>query len=176
MCYTHSIAIVSTLRRCGGRRRKRIHRAPAAPLQSAVTEGEEEPWAEAAAAHTAPFKARGCPRLRTCADPGKGRGRSPARTRRPAFVRAAALADPSRERPRYLRAASASMAAPLRVRLLLPSPRAPALPLGVRTQPHRGGRWTDGAGLGPSHAATSPRRVPSALPSPSEEASRLAVT
>lgn len=97
--------------------------------------------------------------------------------RRPAFVRAAALADPSRELPRYLRAASASMAAPLRMRLLLPSPQAPALPLGVRTQPHDPGcRWTNGAGLGPSHAATSPRRVPSALPSPSEEDSGLAVT
>lgn len=130
--------------------------------------------------HTPPFKARGYRRLRTCADPGswgaEGTGRSPPRTRRPAFVPAAAQTDPSRELPRYLRAASASMAAPPRVRPLLPSPRAPALPLGARTH-HRigaaGGRMALASapptllhhrGESPAHFRPPPRR-PEASPS-----------
>lgn len=105
-----------------------------------------------------------------------GAGRSPLRTRKPAFVRAAALTDPSRERPRYLRAASASMAAPPRVRPLLPSPRAPALPLSARTHHRIGaaGGWTALAsapptllhhrGESPAHFRPPPRR-PAASPS-----------
>lgn len=140
-------------------------------------EGEEEPRAEVAAVHTAPFKARGYPGLRTCADRWKGNWGGPHRARagRP-FVPAAALADHSPERPRYLRAASASMAAPLRMRLLLPSPRATAPQLGVRTQPHdraAGGRTAlalapptllHHRGESPAHFRPPPRR-PAGSPS-----------
>lgn len=96
-----------------------------------MTEGEEL-REEVAAAVTPPFKARGYQGLTTRAGWGR-RGSSPPRTRRPAFVLAAAPAGPSRECPRYLRAPSASMAAPPRVPLHLLGPRAPALPLGART-------------------------------------------